>query len=95
MARQTIKSALSDKKRLLKLALHSLMESWRADPTMFNSLIHAMPPVSTISKSTIINYAGSGNYHATPFSSYYNQSSYTENLMEIIVNAASSSMKKW
>ena len=95
VARQTVKNALSDKKQLLKLALHSLIESWRADPTKFNSLIHGMSPVSTISKSTITNYAGSGNYyHATPFSSYYSHSSYTENIMEIIVNGAAGLYEK-
>jgi hypothetical protein len=94
MAKQTVKNALSDKKQLLKLALHSLIESWRADPTKFNSLIHGMSPVSTISKSTIINYAGSGNYHAIPFSSYYIQSSYTENIMEIIVNEVANLYEK-
>lgn len=65
-----------------------MIESWRAEPTKFNSLIHGMSPTSAISKSTIINYGGSSNYHTIPFSSYHNQNSYTENLMEIIVDGA-------
>jgi hypothetical protein len=42
-----------------------------------------------ISKSTMMNYFDSGYTHPA-FSSYYNQNSYTENLIEIIVNGASS-----
>jgi hypothetical protein len=37
----------------------------------------------------MMNYPDSGSYDAT-FSSHYNQSSYTENLIEIIANGASS-----
>jgi hypothetical protein len=40
VAKQTVKNALSDKRQLLKLALNALIESWRADPIRFNSLIH-------------------------------------------------------
>ena len=90
VAKQTARSALSDKRQLLKLALHAIIESWHADPTKFNFLIHGMPLASTISKSTLIDYAGSGNYHTTPFSSYYNQNSYGEILTEMIVNGAAS-----
>ena len=36
VAKQTARSALSDKRQLLKLALHAIIESWRADPTKFN-----------------------------------------------------------
>jgi hypothetical protein len=89
VARQTVKRALSDKRQSLKLALYSLLESWRADPTKFNSLIHFMSSTSMISKPTMMNYPDSGCYHAA-FPSYYNQNSYTENLIEIIVNGASS-----
>jgi hypothetical protein len=34
------------------------------------------------------NHASSNNYLAFPFSSYYNQNSYAENLIEIIANGA-------
>jgi hypothetical protein len=94
VARQTVKNALSDKKQLLKLALHSLIESWHADPTKFSSLIHSPSPASTISKSIVMNHANSNNYHAIPFSSYYNQNSYAENLIEIIVNGAANLYEK-
>ena len=48
VAKQTVKSALSDKRQLLKLAFYSLMESWRANPAKFNFLIHGMSPPITI-----------------------------------------------
>jgi DNA repair exonuclease SbcCD ATPase subunit len=89
VARQTVKRALSDKRQSLKLAVYSLLESWHADPTKFNSLIHFMSSTSMISKSTMMDYPDSGCYNAT-FSSYINQNSYTENLIEIITNGASS-----
>ena len=94
VAKQTVKSALSDNRQLLKLAFYSLMESWRANPTKFNFLIHGMSPPIIISKLTMINYAGNRNNHAIPFSSHYNQKSYTENLIEIIVNGAASLYEK-
>jgi hypothetical protein len=53
-----------------------------------------MPPLSTISKSTVKTYIGSISDHDTPFSTCYNQNSYTENLMEIIVNGAASLYEK-
>jgi transcriptional regulator len=89
VARQTVKSTLSDKRQWIKLALYSLLESWRADPTKFNSLIHFESSTSMISNSTMMNYSESSCYDAT-FSSCYNQNSYTDNLIEIIVNGASS-----
>jgi predicted transcriptional regulator len=94
VAKQTVKSALSDKRQLLKLAFYSLMESWRANPAKFNFLVHGMSPPITISKSTIKNHEGSNNYYATPYSSYYNQNSYADNLIEIIVNEAASLYEK-
>jgi exonuclease VII small subunit len=94
VAKQTVKSALSDKRQLLKLALHTLIELWRADPTKFDSLIYGMPLASTITNSTIISYRGSRNYHTSPFSYHNNQNSHTENLMEIIVNGAASLYEK-
>ena len=45
-------------------------------------------------KSTMINYAGNISSHTSPSSSYYNQNSYTENLMKIIVNGAASIYEK-
>jgi hypothetical protein len=47
IAKQTVKSTLSDKRQLLKLALYALLESWRADPTKFNSLINGTSTAST------------------------------------------------
>jgi hypothetical protein len=94
VAKQTVKSALSDKRQLLKLALYALIELWCADPAKLNYLIHGMSPLLTISKSTMMNYAGSRNYHTTAFPSCYNQNSYTENLMEIIVNGAANLYEK-
>jgi hypothetical protein len=88
VAKQTVKSALSDKRQLLKLALFSLIGSWRVNPTKFNFLIHGVSTVSAISKSSVMNHLG------TPFSSHYNQKSYTENLIEIIVNEAASLYEK-
>jgi hypothetical protein len=94
VAKQTVKSALSDKRQLLKIALNALIELWRADPTKFDFLVYGMSAASTISKSTIINSSGNIDYHTTPFLSSYNQNSYTENLIEIIVNGAASLYEK-
>jgi len=94
VAQQTVRSTLSDNRQLIKIALLSIIESIRADPIKFNLLIHRMPSTMVMSKSTIIDYTGSSNYHATPFSSYYNHNSYAENLMEIIVNGATSLYEK-
>ena len=58
MAKQTIRSVLSDSRQLLKFALLSLIESLRADPIKFNFLIHGMPSPLAMSKSTIIDHAG-------------------------------------
>ena len=94
VAKQTVRSVLSDNRQLLKLALLSLIESLRADPIKFNFLIHGVPPLS-ISKSTIIDYAGSdSSYHTNPISSYYNQNSYAETLTELIVNESASLYEK-
>ena len=90
VAKQTVRSVLSDNRQLLKLALLSLIESLRADPIKFNFLIHGVPPLS-ISKSTIIDYAGSdGSYHTNSISAYYNQNSYAETLTDLIVKEAAS-----
>ena len=58
-AKQAVRSVLSDSRQLLKFALLSLIESLRADPIKFNFLIHGMPSPLTMSKSTIIDHAGS------------------------------------
>jgi hypothetical protein len=94
VAKQTVRSVLSDNRQLLKLALLSLIESLRADPIKFNFLIHGMPPPLTISKSTIIDHAGSSSKdYVKPFY-YYNQNSYAETLTELIVNEAASLYEK-
>ena len=59
VAKQAVKSVLSDSRQLLKFAILSLIESLRADPTKFNFLVHGMPSPLTMSKSTMIDHAGS------------------------------------
>jgi|SoiMethySBSTD1v2_1073268.scaffolds.fasta_scaffold02301_16 hypothetical protein len=87
VARQTVRSVLSDKRHLLKVALYSLIESWRADPIKFNSLTYHMSWTMEMSKSTMIDYAGSSSgYHTTPFSYSHNQVGYYEALAEVLVN---------
>ena len=87
IAKQTVKSALSDKRQLLKIALYSIIESWRADPIKFSSLTHHMSSSMGMSKSTIIDYAGSSSrYHTNPFSYSPNQGGYYETLAEVLVN---------
>ena len=44
VAKQTVRSTLSDTRQLLKIALISLIESLCANPIKFNFLIHGMPP---------------------------------------------------
>ena len=86
-AKHGVRSALSDSRQLLKFAVLSLTESLRTDPTKFNFLIHGMPSPLTMSKSTIIDHAGSNsNYYVKSSSSYYDQNRYAETLTEIIVN---------
>ena len=95
IAKQTVKSALSDKRHMLKLALYALIESWRANPTKFNFIIYGMSSTVLMSKSTIIDYAGSSsNYHTNPFSYYPNQNGYDETLAEVLVNEAAILYKK-
>ena len=45
-AKRSVRSALSDNRRLLRFAILSLIESLRADPIKFDFLIHGMPPLS-------------------------------------------------
>jgi|SRR5215207_2528355 len=84
VVKQTVRSTLSDKRQLLKLALLSLIESLRADPTKFNFLADGMPSPLTATGSTKIAPLGN-NYHVKPFS-YYSNPNYTETLTEVIVN---------
>jgi hypothetical protein len=94
-ARQAVIIALSDSRQLLKFALLSLIESLRADPIKFNFLIHDMPSPLGMSKSTMIDHAGSSSNYRIKSSSYYsNQNSYAETLTEVIVNEATSLYEK-
>jgi DNA repair exonuclease SbcCD ATPase subunit len=95
IAKQAVKSTLSDKRQLLKLALRALIESWRAKPSKFNFIIHGMSSTVLMSKSTMIDYAGSsGGYQTNPFSYYPNQNGYDETLAEVLVNEAAILYKK-
>jgi hypothetical protein len=93
--RQAVISALSDSRQLLKFALLSLIESLRADPIKFNFLIHDMPSPLGMSKSTMIDHAGSSSNYRIKSSSYYsNQNSYAETLTEVIMNEAANLFEK-
>ena len=94
-AKQAVESVLSDSRQLLKFAVLSLIESVSADPTKFNFIIHGMPSPLTMSKSTIIDHAGSNsNYYVKSSSSYYDQNRYAETLTEVLVNEAMSLYEK-
>ena len=87
VARQTVRSTLSDKRHLLKIALYSLTESCRADPIKFNFLTHHMSSTMWMSKSTIMGYAGSSSgYHTNPPSYSPYQDGYNETLAEVLVS---------
>ena len=60
-AKQAVSGVLSDNRQLLKFAILSLTESLRTDPTKFNYLAHGIPSPLTMSKSTIIDHAGSNS----------------------------------
>jgi hypothetical protein len=95
VAKHTVRSTLSDKRQLLKIALYSLIKSWRADPIKFNFLTHHMSSTMEMSKSTMIDYAGSSSgYHTNPFSYSHNQGGYYETLAEVLVNEAAILYKK-
>ena len=95
VAQQAVRGVLSDSRQLLKFAILSLIESLRTDPTKFNFIIHGMPSPLTMSKSTIIDHAGSNsNYYVKSFSCYYDQNRYAETLTEVIVNEAASLYEK-
>ena len=87
-AKQVVSGVLSDSRQLLKFAILSLTESLRTDPTKFNFLVR-MPSPLTMSKSTIIDHAGSNSsYYVKSFSSYYDQNRYAETLTEVIMTEA-------
>ena len=94
-AKQAVRSVLSDNRQLLKFAVLSLIESLRADPIKFNFITHGMPSPLTMSKSTIIDHAGSNsNYYVKSSSSYYDHNRYAETLTEVIVKEAASLYEK-
>jgi hypothetical protein len=94
-ANQAVRNAISDRRQLLKFAILSLIESLRADPIKFNFIIHGMPSPLTMSKSTIIDHAGSNSsYYVKSSSSYYDQNKYAETLTEVIMTEAANLYKK-
>lgn len=94
-AKQAVRIALADSRQLLKLALLSLIESLRADPVKFDSLIRGMPSTVAMSKPTITDYAvRASSYHIKPFLFPYNQNSYAETLKEVIVNESANLYEK-
>jgi len=94
-AKQAVRIALADSRQLLKFALLSLIESLRADPVKFDSLIRGMPSTVAMSKPTITDYAvRASSYHIKPFLFPYNQNSYAETLKEVIVNESANLYEK-
>jgi len=94
-AKQAVRIALADSRQLLKFALLSLIESLRADPVKFDSLIRSMPSTVAMSKPTITDYAvRASSYHIKPFLFPYNQNSYAETLKEVIVNESANLYEK-
>jgi hypothetical protein len=94
-AKQAVRSVLSDNRQLLKFAVLSLIESLRADPIKFNFIIHGMPSPLTMSKSTIIDHAGSNSSsYVKSSSSYYDQNRYAETLTEVIMTEAANLYEK-
>ena len=95
VAKQAVRSVLSDNRQLLKFAVLSLIESLRADPIKFNFIIHGMPSPLTMSKSTIIDHAGSNSSsYVKSSSSYYDQNRYAETLTEVIMTEAANLYEK-
>ena len=95
VAKQTVRSTLSDNRQLLKIALLSIIESLRSDPTKFILSTHHMSSTMGMSKSNMIDYAGSSSgYHTNPFSYSPNQGGYDETLAEVLVNEAAILYKK-
>jgi hypothetical protein len=95
VAKHTVRRALSDSRQLLKLALLSIIELLRADPTKFNFLIKNMLPPLTISGSSTMNQTYSrSKYHIDHFSYSPSQNNNVEILMEIIVNGAANLYEK-
>lgn len=52
-AKQAVRIALADSRQLLKFALLSLIESLRADPVKFDSLIRGMPSTPMLSRFSL------------------------------------------
>lgn len=92
VANQTVKSTLSDKRRLLKIAVLSIIEQLHADPMKFDSLIRGTSSSLTMSKSNKIGQSGS-NYQDIPFYCS-NQNSYAETLVEVLVNEVANLYEK-
>jgi len=89
VAKRTVRSTLSDNRQLLRIALLSLIESLRANPIKFNFLIHGMSSTVVMSKSTVIDYAGSNSsYHTNHILDCSNQNGYDETLTEEITKEA-------
>jgi hypothetical protein len=82
-AEQAVRSTLSNNRRLLKFALLSLIESLRADPIRFNSLVDGTPSQLT-----------SKNHYTNALPYYSNQHGYAETLAEVIVDVAASLYEK-
>jgi hypothetical protein len=82
-AEQAVLSTLSNNRRLLKFALFSLIESLRADPIRFNSLVDGTP-----------SQLASKNHYSNASPYYSNQHGYAETLAEVIVDVAASLYEK-
>jgi hypothetical protein len=80
---QAVRSTLSNNRRLLKFALLSLIESLRADPIRFNSLVDGTP-----------SQLASKNHYSNASPYYSNQHGYAETLAEVIVDVAASLYEK-
>ena len=95
VAKQTVRSALSDSRQLLKFALLSIIESLRSDPIKFYSLTHHMSSTTGMLKSAMIDYTSSSNrYHTNPFSYSPNKGGYDDTLADVLVNEAPILYKK-
>lgn len=92
VANQTVKSTLSDKRQLLKIAVLSIIEQLHADPMKFDSLIRGTSSSLTMSKSNKIGQSGS-NYQDIPFYCS-NQNSYAETPVEVLVNEVANLYEK-
>jgi hypothetical protein len=89
-----VRNVLSDNRQLLKLALLSLIESLRTDPNRFDFLIHDIPQPLTMPKSTVMGHPGRSSEYNIKTLLYSKQNSYTETLMEVIMNEAANLFEK-